>query len=170
MQCIEPEQVAGAACRSENILREIVESAMDAIIAVEGNRRILLFNGAAEKMFRCQAEDAVGQTLERFIPELCRAAQSSDIQTFRSADCASLPTSGAIGVTGLRGDGEEFPIEASISMFKIEGRTFHILIMRDSSERRRAEKRFRRLIENAPNGIVMINAEGKTAASCSGNP
>src|SRR5256714_8617700 len=75
--------------RAEEALREsqerlvgIVDSAMDAIITVDEEQRVLFFNRAAEKMFRCPAAEAIGQTLERFIPKRFRPTHSSHIHSF----------------------------------------------------------------------------------------
>src|SRR5205814_1839853 len=55
--------------RSQAQLAGVIASAMDAIITVDQEQRIILFNGAAERMFLFPAEDAIGQSLDRFIPE-----------------------------------------------------------------------------------------------------
>src|SRR5438128_1669527 len=67
---------------SQARLAGIVDSAMDAIITVDSEQRILVFNRAAEKMFRCAASEAIGQPLDRFLPKRFRAAHSSHIQKF----------------------------------------------------------------------------------------
>lgn len=66
---------------SQARLAGIVDSAMDAIISVDNQQHIMLFNRAAEKMFRCPASEAIGQPLDRFIPERFRSAHSSHIQS-----------------------------------------------------------------------------------------
>src|SRR2546423_1601375 len=65
---------------SQARLSGIVDSAMDAIITVDSEQRILLFNRAAETMFGCPAAEAIGQTLERFVPQRFRAGHSSHVQ------------------------------------------------------------------------------------------
>jgi len=61
---------------SERSMAGLIASAMDSIITVDEQQRIVLFNAAAEKMFRCSQADALGQPLERFIPDCFRAAHS----------------------------------------------------------------------------------------------
>src|SRR5688500_11418651 len=88
-------------------LAGIVESAMDAIITVDADQRIVLFNRAAEQMFRCPAADAMGQTLDRFIPESFRAGHSGHVRSFGETGVASRAMGGTRAVAGLRSDGEE---------------------------------------------------------------
>jgi len=153
---------AGEALReSQARLAGIVDSAMDAIITVDGEQRILVFNRAAEGMFLCPADEAIGQSLDRFIPERFRAGHSSHIQNFGQTGVTTRAMAGARSVYGLRADGEEFPLEASISQVEAGEQKLYTVIMRDITERERAEERFRQLIEGAPNGMVMVDQDGK---------
>lgn len=146
---------------SQAQLAGIVDSAMDAIISVDKQQRILLFNRAAEKMFRCPASEALGQPLDRFIPGRFRSVHSSHIQAFSQTGVSTRAMAGARAVYGVRTDGEEFPIEASISQVEVSQQKIYTVIMRDISERQRAEERFRQVIERAPNGMVMVDQRGK---------
>ena len=74
--------VGGPAHESQERLLGIIASATDAIITVDGNQRVTLFNLAAEQMFRCPASEAVGSTLDRFIPERYRGAHRAHIEAF----------------------------------------------------------------------------------------
>src|SRR5262252_7622196 len=93
---------------SADLSMSVIESAMDAIIAVDDAQRIVLFNAAAEKIFACPANEAIGSSVERFIPERFRAGHSPAI--WREWGHQSH-----FEWSGLRATGEEFPIEASIS-------------------------------------------------------
>ena len=163
VQLVERKHTEEAFRESQTRLSGIVESAMDAIITVDEKQRIILFNRAAEKMFRCLSEEVIGQPLDRFIPERFRAAHSAHIKHFGETGVTSRTMAGARAVYGLRADGDEFPVEASISQVEAGGQKLYTVIMRDVSERERAEERFRRVIENAPNGIVVVNQQGKIA-------
>ena len=146
---------------SQARLAGIVDSAMDAIITVDADQRIVLFNRAAERLFRCDAGDAIGQSLDLFVPERFRAAHRSHIQFFGQAGTTTRAMGGARAIYGLRSDGEEFPLEASISQVETKGQKLYTVILRDVTERQRAEQRFRQVIEGAPNGMVMVDPDGK---------
>jgi PAS domain S-box-containing protein len=145
---------------SQAQLSSIVNSAMDAIITVDSDQRILLFNHAAEKMFRYQASDAIGETLDRFIPARFRTDHADHVRGFGQTGVTTRAMAGTRAVYGLRSDGEEFPIEASISQVDVAGKKLYTVIMRDISDRRRAEEQFRQVIEGAPNGMVMVDGNG----------
>jgi PAS domain S-box-containing protein len=146
---------------SQARLAGIVNSAMDAIITVDEEQRIVLFNHAAELMFRCSAAEALGQSLNRFIPARFRGAHAQHIHTFERTGVTTRAMAGARDVSALRADGEEFPVEASISQVEANGQKLFTVILRDITERKRAEERFRQLIEHAPNGMVMVDQTGK---------
>ncbi|MGD7037429.1 PAS domain S-box protein [Methylotuvimicrobium buryatense] len=118
---------------------DIVESASDAIITIDVDQRILLFNSAAEKMFGCSTDEAIGGTIERFMPERFRAAHGSSIRGFDDAGVAHRIKNGLSSIRGIRADGEEFPIEASISKCEINGEKTFTVIMRDVTDRTNAE-------------------------------
>lgn len=107
----------------------IVSSALDAIISVDAEQKIVLFNAAAETMFRCTEEEALGQALDRFI---LRFQLAQDQLGAHAPEMHSL--------SGRRADGEEFPIEASISHTEVEGQKICTVILRDITGRRRNEE------------------------------
>jgi PAS domain S-box-containing protein len=154
-----------AARQNEASLTALVGSAMDAIIMVDGDHRILLFNGAAETMFGCAAAEAVGQSLDRFIPERFRAAHREHIKRYGETGQTNR-VMGRLGtVYGLRSDGTEFPLEVSLSKGTTGEHTFYTAILRDVTERqrteevlRRSEERFKTIFEQAPMGIALIDS------------
>jgi len=119
-------------------LHGILQSAMDAIITIDEQQRIVLFNAAAERIFRCPAARAVGGTLERFIPERFRTAHHAHIARFREQGMTTRRMGDENILHGLRADGEEFPLEASISRTETGGRGFLTVILRDITERKHA--------------------------------
>ncbi|MFZ2653020.1 MAG: response regulator [Burkholderiaceae bacterium] len=121
-------------------LAGIVDSALDAIITISADQRIVLFNAAAEHMFRCPAAQALGTEIDRFVPLRLRAAHHAHIQRFGESDVTSVAMDRRGGsLSGLRSDGEEFPIEASISKLEAGGERLFTVILRDITERKNAE-------------------------------
>ncbi len=136
-----------ALMESQARLSGVIASAMDGIISVDSDQRIILFNSAAERMFMCPASEAIGQPLDRFIPERFRALHREHIRLYggRGESTRGMGNLGAI--SGLRSNGEEFPIEASISQIEIAGKKIYTVILRDITERQRAEERLREQAE-----------------------
>jgi PAS domain S-box-containing protein len=132
-------QIEQALRESKQRLAGIVSTAMDAIITVDEDQRIVLFNEAAEKMYGCSAAEAMGQTLDRFIPECFGRAHPKNIRRFGETGSASRAMARLNSLTGLRADGTEFPIEAAVSKIEVEGRKLYTVIHRDITERKQAE-------------------------------
>lgn len=124
---------------SEARLDRIIRSAMDAIITIDGNQQIVMFNPAAEKMFRCDADIALGKPLERFIPERFRIAHHRHVEQFGTTGMTSRAMGRELTLYGLRYDGEEFPIDASISQLDHNGSKFFTVVLRDITARKAAE-------------------------------
>jgi PAS domain S-box-containing protein len=116
---------------------------MDSIITIDSSHRVLMFNSAAEKMFRCAAKEAIGQPLDRFIPARFRSTHSQDIRKFGDTGVTTRAMGSARSVSGLRADGQEFPMEASISQIEVQGHRLYTVIMRDITERKQAEGELR---------------------------
>jgi PAS domain S-box-containing protein len=120
-------------------LDAIVQSAMDALVTVTENQRIVVFNAAAEKMFGCSAAEALGGPLERFIPDRFRGAHRDYVERFARTGETARRMGHQTALRALRADGAEFPIEASISQASARGERLLTVIVRDITERVRAE-------------------------------
>lgn len=123
---------------SAALLAGILASAMDAIISVDADQKIILFNAAAEKIFRCAKADALGTPLERFIPERFRAQHREHIRAFGATGVTRRSMGHRLSLSGLRADGQEFPIEASISKLRQGDTQYFTVIVRDMTEPQRA--------------------------------
>ncbi|HEU5122818.1 MAG TPA: PAS domain S-box protein [Verrucomicrobiae bacterium] len=121
-------------------LSGIITSAMDAIISVDGEQKVTLFNAAAERMFRCTRTQAIGKPLNDFIPERFRAELQDDLKQFGKAGASARASRGLHPLAGLRADGEEFPVEASISHIEVNGQPIFTVILRDITERMEAQR------------------------------
>jgi len=131
--------------RSEMRLRSILDSAMDAIITTDDAQNVVLFNNAAETMFGWSRQEALGAPLGQFIPERFRRAHGEHVARFGEAGTTSRRMGGSLRiVTGLRRDGEEFPIDASISQVVEGDRRFYTVILRDVTARVQAVEALRR--------------------------
>ena len=127
----------------------IVQSAMDAIITCDDRLQVLLFNEAAEQMFQCPAREAIGQSIDRFLPARFREAHRQHVEGFGRSRVTSRRMGQLGKVMGIRANGEEFPVEAAISHIVVEGKTFYTVILRDITERLRAEAQLRGIEERS---------------------
>lgn len=123
---------------------DIVGSAMDAIVTVDESQRIVLFNAAAEKVFGRPRDAVLGQPLEMLIPERLRAAHREHIGRFAATGVTSRRMGVSTVLLGLRANNEEFPIEASISQHTEDRRKLFTVILRDVTERVRADAALQR--------------------------
>src|SRR6185436_2359694 len=126
-------------------LAAIVDSAMDAIITVDESQRIVLFNRAAEQVFLCPRDEALGTALDRFLPARFRSAHRGHIEQFGRTGVTSRRMGDVTTLWGLRaGTGEEFPIEASISQATEREQRYYTVILRDVTVRKQHEDELRR--------------------------
>ncbi|SAL82966.1 multi-sensor signal transduction histidine kinase [Caballeronia arvi] len=132
------------AVMSQARLDGIIRATTEAVITIDAAQRIVMFNPMAERIFRCAAHDAIGAPLARFIPERYRAAHAEQVQRFGETGVSDRRMGGRQrALYGLRADGEEFPVEASISRIDdIDGKLFTV-ILRDVTERVQADAALR---------------------------
>ncbi len=121
----------------------ILESAMDAVIAIDDSQRIVLFNQAAEAMFGCSRAQALGQSLDRFLPQRFRDVHAAHIAAFGRAGITNRRMGHNSVLSALRADGAEFPIEASISKAGAGGAHLYTVILRDITRRQADEDALR---------------------------
>lgn len=149
---------------SRKRLASVIETAMDGIITIDEAQRIVMFNAAAEEMFRCSAVDAIGQFIDRFIPERYRTAHADQVRAFGRSEVGQHKMGSARIIYGLRADGEEFPMEASISKSEIGGRILYTVIHRDVTESLRANEKLieqAALLDQSHEAIVVRDLEGR---------
>jgi two-component system cell cycle sensor histidine kinase/response regulator CckA len=160
---------------SQERLAGIIGSAMDSIITLDEEQRISLFNSAAERMFRCPAAEALGQPIERFIPERFRSAHSTHIRQFGQTGVTNRAMRALGALWAVRADGEEFQIEASISQIESGGKKLFTVILRDVTERKQAEEELSRsrqaledqtrllqsVLDSMSEGLVAADEQGK---------
>jgi PAS domain S-box-containing protein len=124
----------------EAMMHSIINSAMDAIISVDEDQRIIVFNRAAEKIFQCAASEALGSSLTRFLPAQYRDTHGEHLRKFGATGATSRSMCSPAVLTAVRANGEEFPIEATISQAQTGGKKTYTVILRDITERKRNEE------------------------------
>jgi len=157
-------QTLARARQSEARLHGIITSAMDAIITIDEAQCIILTNDAATRLFGYPASELLGQPLEKLLPVHFRVAHAQHIHQFGATGVTERAMQGVSQVIGLRANGQEFPIEASISQVATETGKLYTVILRDISERKQAEEelRFRAELLNAVGqSIIATNTKEK---------
>lgn len=124
---------------NEQMLQRIVATAMDGIITIDERGVIVTFNAAAERMFGVGAEEALGSRLDRFLPERERKAHDQHVHRFGATGVSSRAMGNLGVVSGMRANGDEFAMEASISQVRVGDRRYFSAILRDITERKRLE-------------------------------
>jgi len=138
---------------SEARFESILVSAMDAIITIDKKHHIVLFNPAAERMFGYTAAEAIGQSIDRLLPQQSRAKHGELIDRFGEGSIANRQMRSSNVVMGMRAGGEIFPVEASISYVKAGTQTLYTAIVRDITERKRTQDALRQALEDVESFI-----------------
>ena len=126
-------------------LESILATAMDGIVTVDDEQKVTVFNQAAENMFRVSASDALGQPLDHFIPERFRRVLREHMERVDPSNTPPNQMAQLQTVFGVRVDGEECPLEASISQVEVMGKQLFTVILRDLTERYRAKAKISKL-------------------------
>ena len=149
--------MANRASRESSALGEaIIRSAKDAIVAIDEQHNVVLFNPAAERMFGCAADAVLGQPLDRFIPHSARAAHRRHLAGYMQRHDAVRAMGGDRVVKGLRADGTEFPLDAVISQIELgddpvgdpRGARRFVAVLRDVTERVRLQQELRASLDS----------------------
>jgi PAS domain S-box-containing protein len=121
-------------------LGNLLDSAMDAIITIDEAQRITLYNRAAERIFGWPAAEVLGRPLDQLLPPRFRTRHGEHVRRFGATGVTSRRMGGTSVIYGLRAGGEEFPMDASISQLDTpQGKVFTV-ILRDVTERVRAQR------------------------------
>ena len=132
---------------NHSLLQGILELANDAIVSVDENQHIVLFNRGAEQIFGYTAEEALGEPLDVLIPAPSRSEHQTSVQDFARSSGQSRLMGRRSEIRGLRKGGAEFPAEASISRTKVGDKTFFTAILRDISKRKETEEQLQASLE-----------------------
>ena len=124
---------------SEKRFRAILNTATDAVLSIDGNRKIILFNNAAQRIFGYSREEVLGANLSMLIAPKYGDQQTQARKLLEQGESDLVGTT--ISLTGLRKNGEEFPIELSLSLLVMEDGIMFTAIIRDVSEHQQLEKK-----------------------------
>lgn len=142
-----------------DIFRHIVEAAPNAIVLVGNHGLIELINAQTEKLFGYTRKELIGQPVEILVPVRFRAAHPG----YRAGFFAT-PSTRSMGagrdLFGLHKDGREIPVEIGLNPIHGGGRDLVLASIIDITERKRAEERFKRVVESAPNAIILVGQNG----------
>jgi PAS domain S-box-containing protein len=125
---------------SEERLAAVIDTAMDAIITVNQEQVVVLFNDAAVKIFGCPASAAIGKPLDGFLPARFRDIHRRHVHRFGNTGETARSMNVPGTLFGRRANGEEFPIEATISQATLSGQQLYTVILRDITRRKEAEE------------------------------
>jgi PAS domain S-box-containing protein len=145
----------------------ILETALDAVITMDPEGRILEFNRAAEEMFGYERADITGRTVaETIVPDSMREGHHRGLARYLGTGEASI-LGKRVELKGRRSDGSEFPVELSITTVQLDRRQLFTAYLRDITARkeaqealRKSEERFRALVENSSDGVCLLDRAG----------
>src|SRR2546428_598256 len=139
---------------------DLLESAPDAIVGVDDQGRIVLINSQTEKIFGYGRDELLNQPVEILLPERVRRAHERHRAGY-VVDPRTRPMGVGLDLAGRRKDGSEFPAEISLSPFQTRDGVIVTSIIRDISDRKKVEGKFRGLLEAAPDAMIMVERTGR---------
>ena len=132
---------------TDEMIASIVAIAADAIICIDDSQRITFFNDGAEQIFGYTPAEVMGRPIEVLIPKRFRASHHGQVEEFGHSAVKARRMGERESIWGMRKNGEEFPAEAAISHIPSPNGQVFSVVLRDITQRRRAEEAQRFLAE-----------------------
>jgi len=150
--------------RAEEQFRQVVEFAPTVMVMIDKSGRIVLVNRKTEKLFGYTSSELLGQKIELLMPAAERGQHQGSIDRYFVSPAVLDSSERAMGagreLYGLRKDGSKFPVEIGLTPIHTDDGVMVLGAVVDISERKRAEERFRQVVEFAPTAMVMIDKSG----------
>jgi len=134
---------------TEEGVRELLEALPDGVVVIDPSGAIVLVNKQVEVLFGYRREELLGRPIETLVPERVRGPHVGYRQGY-FANPKTRPLETNLDLFGRRKNGSEFPVEISLSPLRIGTELLAASIIRDVSQRKREEAKFRTLVENIP--------------------
>ena len=144
---------------SEAKFRSVMESAIDAIISGDAEGRIRSWNSAATALFDFTEDEVIGKPIELIIPERYRESHQEGVRRVSSGGPSHV-IGKTVELAAIRKDGTEFPVELSLATWFLDEKRYYTGIIRDISERKQAEQKFRSVTESAIDAIISADHVG----------
>lgn len=153
---------------SEAFLSSILATTNEAIISIDADQNIILFNSGAEQVFGYTEDEVLGKSIEMLIPPEFRSGHAGHIRAFAGEAVISRRMNERSEVTGCRKDSETFPAEASITKAEVGGQAIFTVILRDITRRKntenalyQSETRYRSIIDNMADTFYRTDIDGR---------
>jgi PAS domain S-box-containing protein len=142
-----PADAATSRKLTEFLLADIIGISADAIICIDAEQHITLFNDGAERIFGWRSDEMLGQRLEILLPERFREMHAAHVERFRSAPERARKMGERREIAGLRKNGEEFPAEAAIAKVTTSDSVVYSVVLRDITEQVELHRRLQRAVQ-----------------------
>jgi len=146
--------------KMEARFRAVLQAVPDGIVLMDAQGRIQFMNRQAEAMYGYSSEELLGQVGDVLVPPRIREERRRHGSRIVAGDAVRLASEEGSESVGLRKDGSEFPTESSFSPLETGDGRMLLFAIRDITERRKSEARFRALLESAPDAMVIVNSQG----------
>jgi PAS domain S-box-containing protein len=141
---------------TEFLLADIIGISADAIICVDADQKITLFNDGAEQIFGWTSEEVMGKPLDILLPELVRGVHPAHIERFRESPERARKMGERREISGLRKNGEEFPAEAAIAKVRMGNSVVFSVVLRDITEQVELQRRLQRAVRARDDTVGVV--------------